>query len=177
MLIVNSNSFYQNDIFIVEDNIVQQKILNHFLKQLGFNIYMFSYAEDALECIDEINPDMILLDINLQGISGLDMLKKLGTDKEDLVNEVIVNDVILESYVGNYELQPGFVLTISRDGNQLKAQATGQPEFPVFPKSENVFYYKVVEAQLTFNQNDNGKIESVTLHQAGQKIVGKKLEN
>lgn len=117
------------------------------------------------------------IELNQGNENGINMLKKLGVDNEDLVNEVIVNAEILESYVGNYELQPGFVLTISKDGDQLKAQATGQPEFPIFPKSDNVFYYKVVEAQLTFNQNDNGKIESVTLHQSGQKIIGKKLEN
>ena len=105
------------------------------------------------------------------------MLKKLGVNKDDIMKDVVVNDEILESYVGNYELQPGFVLTISKEGNQLKAQATGQPGVPIFPKSENVFYYKVVEAQLTFSQNENGKVESVTLHQGGQKLVGKKLKN
>jgi len=72
-------------------------------------------------------------------------------------------------------LKPGFILTVTKEGNQLKTQATGQPEFPIFPKSDNVFYLKVVAAQLHFNKNEHGVVESVTLHQGGQEIVGKKL--
>jgi D-alanyl-D-alanine-carboxypeptidase/D-alanyl-D-alanine-endopeptidase len=107
---------------------------------------------------------------------AIDMLKKSGIDAGDVIKETVVDTGTLESYVGKYELAPGFILAVSREGNQLKAQATGQPEFPVFPKSKNVFYLKVVEAQLTFNQNGDGQVESVTLHQGGRDVVGKKLE-
>jgi hypothetical protein len=57
----------------------------------------------------------------------------------------------------------------------MEAQATGQPKFQIFPQSENVFYLKVVEAQLTFNRNESGKVISVTLLQGGQEIVGPKM--
>jgi len=89
--------------------------------------------------------------------------------------EITVGAKILEGYAGKYELAPGFILTVTQDGNQLMAQATGQPQFPVFAKSENVFFYKVVEAQLTFNKNAEGLTESVTLHQGGREIVGRKV--
>lgn len=113
--------------------------------------------------------------LNPGNTNGIDMLKKLGVDTADLTKEVVVDDAVLASYVGKYELLPGFILTVAKYENQLKAQATGQPEVPIFPKSDNVFYYKVVEAQLTFNKNTDGIVESVTLLQGGQKIVGKKL--
>jgi CubicO group peptidase (beta-lactamase class C family) len=89
---------------------------------------------------------------------------------------VAVDAEILQSYVGQYELAPGFILTVTREGTQLKVQATGQPQFPVFAKTQNVFFLKVVEAQLTFNQNASGQVESVTLHQGGRDITGKKVE-
>ena len=92
----------------------------------------------------------------------------------EVVEEIPVDAETLESYVGIYELAPGFILTVTRDGNQLKAQATGQPQFPVFAKSANVFFYKVVQAQLTFNKNAENAVASVTLHQGGREIVGKK---
>jgi len=116
------------------------------------------------------------LELNPGNKNAAVMLKELGVDPNDFVKDVEVDEAILETYVGKYELAPSFILTISRDGTQLKAQATGQPEFPVFPKSENEFYLKVVEAQLTFNKNDEGIIESVTLHQNGQNMPGKKLD-
>jgi uncharacterized protein YneR len=103
------------------------------------------------------------------------MLKKMGVDTKSLEKEIVVDEKILENYVGKYELAPGFILTVSRDGNQMKSQATGQTEVLIYPKSDNIFYLKVVEAQLTFNRNEDGNVESVTLHQGGQEIVGKKL--
>ncbi|WP_298500093.1 serine hydrolase [uncultured Algibacter sp.] len=116
------------------------------------------------------------VDLNPNNQNGIDFLKKLGDDVSDLVKEVNVPDAILETYLGKYELMPGFVLTVTKEGNQLKTQATGQPVFDVFPKSENVFYLKVVTAQLTFNKNEVGVIDSVTLLQGGREIIGKRIE-
>ncbi len=115
------------------------------------------------------------LELNPGNQGAIEMLKKMGVDTKSFEKEIIVDEKILENYVGRYELAPGFILTVSRDGNQMKSQATGQSEVLIYPKSENIFYLKVVEAQLTFNRNENGNVESVTLHQGGQEIVGKKL--
>lgn len=116
------------------------------------------------------------VEINPANQNGIDMLAKLGVDTSSLTKEVTVDDKILEDYVGKYELAPGFNLTVRKDGKQMMTQATGQSEFPIFPKSDNVFYLKVVEAQLTFNRNSDGVVDSVTLLQGGQEITGKKLE-
>lgn len=108
--------------------------------------------------------------------NGIDMLKKLGIETEGMIKDVIVSDAILETYVGKYELKPGFILTIIKEGNQLKAQATGQSAAEIFPKSDTEFYLKVVTAQIIFNKNDAGKVESLTLFQGGQEILGKRIE-
>jgi hypothetical protein len=97
------------------------------------------------------------------------------TASKSNVPEFAVDVNTLESYVGDYELAPGFILTVSRSDNRLLVKATGQQELPVFAKSKNEFYYKAVEAQLTFNKNEDGKVESVTLHQGGREIVGKRV--
>jgi CubicO group peptidase (beta-lactamase class C family) len=116
------------------------------------------------------------VELNPNNQNGIDFLKKLGEDVRDLVKEIEVPESVLETYIGKYELMPGFILAVTRVGNQLKTQATGQPVFDVFPKSENVFYLKVVTAQLTFNKNESGNIESVTLLQGGREIIGKRIE-
>lgn len=115
------------------------------------------------------------VEINPANENGIQQLKALGANMADIIADVEIADDILESYVGQYELMPNFILTISKDGKQMKAQATGQPQFPIFARAENVFYFKVVPAQLTFNTNAASKVESVTLLQGGQEIVGKKL--
>jgi CubicO group peptidase (beta-lactamase class C family) len=115
------------------------------------------------------------IELNPGNQNGIDMLKKLGVETEGIVKDVTVPDAVLETYVGNYELKPGFVLTVTKEGSQLKAQATGQPDFEIFPKTETEFYVKVVAAQITFNKNSAGVVESLTLFQGGQEIVGKKI--
>ncbi len=89
---------------------------------------------------------------------------------------VILDKEVLAEFEGRYELAPGFVLTISRDGQQLTALATGQDALPIYPESETKFFYKVVDAQLVFNKNENGQVERVTLFQGGQKLVGVRLD-
>ena len=114
--------------------------------------------------------------LNPNNQNGIDSLKKLGVDVSDLVKDVKVSNAVLETYIGKYELQPGFILTVTREGNQLKTQATGQPVFDIFPKSENEFYLKVVDAQLAFNKNDAGEIDSVTLFQGGREMKGRRID-
>ena len=141
------------------------------------NVYD-SYAEAFME---KGNNELAIknyrksVEMNPNNQNGIDFLKKLGADVSDLVKEVIVSESVLDTYIGKYELAPGFIITISREGSQLKAQATGQPMFDVFPKSENEFYLKVVEAQLVFNKNDKGEVESVTLLQGGRETTGKRM--
>ncbi|WP_299547744.1 serine hydrolase [Seonamhaeicola sp.] len=107
--------------------------------------------------------------------AAIEHLKKLGADVSEFEKEITITDTVLESYVGKYQLMPNFIITVTKVDKQMKAQATGQPQFDIFPKSENEFYLKVVKAQITFNKNEEGHIESLTLLQGGQKITGKRM--
>jgi CubicO group peptidase (beta-lactamase class C family) len=107
--------------------------------------------------------------------SSMPLTDPNASKASEQIQEVAVDEQTLESYVGEYELMPNFILTVTRAGTQLNAQATGQGQFPVYAKTKNVFFYKVVVAQLTFNQSTAGIVESVTLNQGGQQVTGKKL--
>ncbi len=86
---------------------------------------------------------------------------------------VAVSEKVLDEYVGEYELAPSVVFTIARRAEKLFAQLTGQQNIRVYASSEKDFYYKVVNARLTFNRGADGKIESLTLHQNGDQIARK----
>jgi uncharacterized protein YneR len=90
--------------------------------------------------------------------------------------EITVDQKILRTYVGEYELQPGFTITISLDGNQLKGQATGQPAFDLFAEKENLFYLKVVDAKIEFVRNEKGAITDLILYQNGAAPKGRKIK-
>jgi hypothetical protein len=55
-------------------------------------------------------------------------------------------------------------------------QATGQPEFEIFPESETRFFLKVFDAQLEFQRGPDGKATGVTLYQGGQVMPAKRVE-
>ncbi len=105
------------------------------------------------------------------------LLLNAKPEPEKVIIEVPVADAILESYVGKYELMPGFILTINKYDSQLKVQATGQGEGSIIPIAQNVFVIKGVDAQLTFNLNEAGEVESMTLYQNGMDNICKKLDD
>lgn len=78
--------------------------------------------------------------------------------------------------MGSYELSPRFVITVSKDGKQLKAKATDREENDFDPKSENAFYAKEVEIKITFNANKDRQLVSLTLLTGGQESIGLKLK-
>ena len=83
---------------------------------------------------------------------------------------------VLEGYVGKYQLGPGFVITITREEGRLFAQATGQGKAEIFAETDRKFFYRVVDAQLTFAPGPDGRAEKLTLHQGGMNAEAKRVE-
>jgi CubicO group peptidase (beta-lactamase class C family) len=86
---------------------------------------------------------------------------------------VSVDPEILQRYVGNYALAPDFVISITREGARLFAQATRQPRVELFASSPTRFFLKVVDAEVTFRSD--GKETSIVLHQNGRDMPGKRV--
>jgi hypothetical protein len=55
-------------------------------------------------------------------------------------------------------------------------QATGQAPLPIFPESETQFFLKVVDAQVRFNSDETGNVNSLTLFQGGREMPAKKVK-
>lgn len=97
-------------------------------------------------------------------------LLKPARDKAALDDkpEVTVDPKILDAYVGNYELRPGFVISISKDNDHLVTRATGQPSFPMYAVSNTAFRLRVVAAEIVFEDvAQGGTAQNAVLHQNG----------
>lgn len=81
--------------------------------------------------------------------------------------QVTVDPKLFDGYVGAYQLAPNFILTITREGDHLFAQATGQPKLEIFPESDRDYFSKVVDAQITFVTDSKGRATELILHQRG----------
>jgi len=82
----------------------------------------------------------------------------------------------LDRMLGVYELEPGFRLTITRDGTHLFMQATGQGVAEAFAESETKFFFKVVDAQIEFTIGKDGRASMMTLFQGGNAMPAKRVE-
>jgi CubicO group peptidase (beta-lactamase class C family) len=87
-----------------------------------------------------------------------------------------VDPALFDPYVGKYELAPGFVITVSREGSSLMSQATGQGKFELFPESETKFFAKVAELTVEFVKGAGGTVTHFTLTQGGRVQQAKRVE-
>jgi CubicO group peptidase (beta-lactamase class C family) len=135
------------------------------LANRNLNVAVVVLCNTATQEIDRLGEDLVKL---LAGVP----VEPRKFPKE---MEVAISADVLVRYVGRYALTPQFVLTVTRKGDELHVQATGQPAVRVFPKSETEWFYKVVDAQLTFKVNDDGKCDSLVLHQNGRDVPGRRV--
>jgi len=68
-------------IFIVEDDPDINEILEDNLRREGYRLRTFTHGEKALDAILKTPPDLIILDLNLPGISGLEICKYIRNNE------------------------------------------------------------------------------------------------
>jgi len=89
---------------------------------------------------------------------------------------VAVSPKILDSYVGDYQIAPGFVLSITREGERLLGRATGQGQTELQAESETSFFVRDANAVITFAKDATGKISHLTLQQGGRDMKAKRVK-
>lgn len=82
--------------------------------------------------------------------------------------QIEVPAATLDGYTGYYRFGENTIFTITRDGDQLNAQLTGQGAAPIYPESTTSFFYKVVDAQIRFVVDAQGQATELVLHQNGK---------
>jgi CubicO group peptidase (beta-lactamase class C family) len=87
-----------------------------------------------------------------------------------------VDPKLFDGYVGRYQLNPDFIMTVTREGDHLFVQATGQQKFEAFPESDRDYFLKVVDAQITFVTGGTGRATELILHQGGRDQHAKRVE-
>jgi CubicO group peptidase (beta-lactamase class C family) len=92
------------------------------------------------------------------------------------VKAIEVKQATLDRYVGKYQYPGIGVLTVRRDGGKLMAQMTGQPEFEIYAKAPDEFFWKVVSAEIKFVTDKDGNVEKAIHEQGGATIEVKKTE-
>lgn len=102
-------------------------------------------------------------------LSGKDV--KLPTGKV----AVTLDTALLREYVGQYQISSTFTITISFLDGHLYGQASGQGRVELFAAKKDLFFLKVVNADIEFVRGMDGKIEKLIMHQNAQDVPAKRL--
>jgi len=139
----------------------------------GFATHFQRYPEDdvcvAVLCnVVPANPGKVS-----RALAGIVFGATVSLPKAHVVAKV--DPKIYDAYVGKYELSPTFAITVTREGDRLITQATGQGKIEIFPESETDFFLKVIDAQITFVQEDD-KVTHMILRQNGRDRKAKRVQ-
>lgn len=140
----------------------------------GFNSNLLRIPQEEIVIILLNNKSNPFLSEITKGIAAILLDQKYELPVERL--QIAVADSILQQYAGVYELTPAFKITITLQDHNLQAQATGQSPAAIYPQKDNLFFYKVVDAQIEFFKAPDGKIDKLVLYQNGRQIEGKKIQ-
>ena len=83
---------------------------------------------------------------------------------------------LLDRYVGRYRLSPALELVVSRDGERLFAQMSRQPPFEVLAESPTAFFWRLVDARMTFEVDPDSAVTGVVLHQNGRDVPAARVD-
>ncbi len=89
--------------------------------------------------------------------------------------EVKVDASGFDAYVGEYEVTPRLTLTITRDGDKLFGQMTGQGKLALEAVSDMQFTIPEVKANITFEKDASGKVTGLVLLQGTRTANAKKM--
>jgi len=85
----SSRSSGSKTVLIVEDNALNLKLFDDLLTHYGYTTIVTGRGETALELARQNTPDLILLDMQLPDISGMDAARRLKADEETRAIPVI----------------------------------------------------------------------------------------
>jgi pimeloyl-ACP methyl ester carboxylesterase len=82
----------------------------------------------------------------------------------------------LEKCTGRFVFSPDFAITVTREGDALFAQATGQENLKLAAESQTTFRVVEVQATLVFEMGPDGHAKRVVLQQGGREMPGDRVK-
>ena len=140
---------------------------------VGFKSYLVGYFESgqgAIVMTNSENGAQLMLEI-LRSIAAEYRWPDYHPRERSIVK---IDPAIYEAYVGQYEVAPGLVLSVTREGDKLFSQSPGQPRSEMLPESENTFFLRDIDAQFIFVR-ESGQVVRVTIRRGTREFQARKI--
>jgi CubicO group peptidase (beta-lactamase class C family) len=155
------------------DSLNGKRTLNHGGRVFGFTADFFRVPADEV-CI-------IILCNKVENLSPItkaltNILYGLPYEIPQEKKSIQLSTEVLKQYVGEYWMSNDFKVYITLEGEQLKGQLNNQPKMDLFAQRKDLFFLKVVDAQLEFLRDSSGKVQKAVLHQGGVMMEAPKMK-
>lgn len=96
-------------VLVIDDDPRIRDVLSRFLSQNGFEVDTAVDGETGLRVLQEATPDIVLLDMDMPGVSGLDVLRHIELDQISVQVIAISGHPLGEELLGPESLRLGAV--------------------------------------------------------------------
>jgi CubicO group peptidase (beta-lactamase class C family) len=149
-------------------------------KTIGHNGGIFGFSSDFLRipsddiCIIVLCNEGANLDPITKGLAKI--LYGLPYEIPQEKKSIELPEDVLKEYVGEYWVSNDVHIEVTLENGHLKGQMTNQVKVDLFAQRKDLFFLKVVDAQLEFMRDASGKVNKVVLYQGGGMIEAPKVK-
>lgn len=177
----DSYDFAETELQTLGYQLVELKRLNDAVEIFKLNVEMFPKSSNSYDSLGETYLELGMKDLALTSYKKAIELNPANANAVRIVNKLEgktakVDAAVFDAYVGDYELNPTFILSFSKEGDKLFVQRGSQPKMDVEAVSETQFSVPQVKASVTFERDSTGKVTGLVLTQGTRTLQGKKIK-
>ncbi|HTG31555.1 MAG TPA: serine hydrolase [Thermoanaerobaculia bacterium] len=148
------------------------RLIQHGGAWQGFTAQISRYVDDKLTVIVMTNLAGARPGKIERGIAAL-----YDDDLKPVEHKAVpIEAKVFDAYTGGYEIQPGYVATVSREGNRFWMDFPSGRRMELLAESNTAFFVKGEEIQITFVRDASGAVTHLLLDQIGSQLKGPKVK-
>jgi len=127
---------FQRKVLVVEDNRVNRLVAEKLLSRLGCEVECVASGQEALERLSEKDYDLVLMDVNMPGMDGLETTRRIRIQEKGLQHTIIIamtaramdgdRELCLEAGMDDYISKPVTAASLRRVLEQWRPTRAGQ---------------------------------------------------
>lgn len=102
-----SEAHKKNIVMVVDDSLTVRRVTQRFLMREGYQVVLAKDGVDALEKLQEVKPDVMLVDIEMPRMDGFDLIRNVRSDSRIAQTPIIMITSRTASKHRNYAMELG----------------------------------------------------------------------